>query len=530
MYRNRVDNTITYTPDDVVLFRESPFAAWMERLTLENPDHGIPPDLNSVPPRDRPEPQDDIVATLRAEGRNVALVDWDQDEPDRRAATLEAMRAGADFIVHGQLTVDALAGTASLLMRTSGYSELGDFLYIPCETHSRNTLHSAFRLCFLAHLLQQVQGQMPPQLLIIREGAEVVPLQTEEYIHYFRAVLRRFTQAMATFRKHRMPDPAESSHFGRWTECATEVLKQRAHSEQRRSEELTSEPEQEAEIEVPRLKVANGAEPLQREGSEAARTARASSLHAGAAAPEANSALAQNGAGHTLAEQARMLAPGSYRASTPTGHTPNLARFGRPRADAEGQGVRPATHNRRSSDAALENLEFIGSSPNRMVVDIDTPARRADDPRPAPAPSLRDAALRDAPRQEVARRNGSAGLPELEPRAPVFLPPDVGLDQAFSPGVDRVPEPPAERLRLQPRVGSDAPRGARSVIDLDSAPSPTLAPVVQRAEAEFERLIREDPIFRTIDRNKPRTLPEDEPAPATPFSNSLMTSEDFSDN
>jgi hypothetical protein len=52
MYRYNVDNTATYTPDDIVLFRESPFAIWMERLTLENPDHGILPDIYSEQPQD----------------------------------------------------------------------------------------------------------------------------------------------------------------------------------------------------------------------------------------------------------------------------------------------------------------------------------------------------------------------------------------------------------------------------------------------------------------------------------------------
>ena len=101
MYRYSVDNAVTYTSEDFVLFRESPFACWMERLTLENPDHGIPPDVGSSEPRSSMERQDDIVDTLRAEGRDVALIDWDLDEPGRRTQTLEAMRGGADFIVNG---------------------------------------------------------------------------------------------------------------------------------------------------------------------------------------------------------------------------------------------------------------------------------------------------------------------------------------------------------------------------------------------------------------------------------------------
>ena len=68
MYRYSVDNAVTYTPDDLVLFREAPFALWMERLTLENPEHGIPPDLDSSAPESGARPQDDIVDTLRDEG------------------------------------------------------------------------------------------------------------------------------------------------------------------------------------------------------------------------------------------------------------------------------------------------------------------------------------------------------------------------------------------------------------------------------------------------------------------------------
>ena len=41
-----------------------------------------------------------------------------------------------------------------------------------------------------------------------------------------------FFEAQPPLRKHRMPDPAESSHFGRWSVCANEVLKQRAMAKQ----------------------------------------------------------------------------------------------------------------------------------------------------------------------------------------------------------------------------------------------------------------------------------------------------------
>jgi hypothetical protein len=228
MYHSSGENTITYTSEDLVLFKESPFASWLERLTLENPGHGILPDAGSTPPGNSMLRQDDVAATLRSEARKVVLVDWEESEPLRRSATLFAMREGADFIVNGQLAVGPLAGSSNLLMKTSGYSELGDYLYVPCDTQGKTNLHSAFRLCFIADLLHSLQGVLPPRMLIIRGGADLLPLQTEDHIYHYRAVKQRFMEAQRSFRKHRMPDPSLSAHFGRWSDCANEVLKQRA--------------------------------------------------------------------------------------------------------------------------------------------------------------------------------------------------------------------------------------------------------------------------------------------------------------
>lgn len=289
MYRYSLDNAVTYTSEDFVLFRESPFASWMERLSLENPDHGIPPDVGSLSPLSTMERQDDIAETLRAEERNVALIDWDDAEPTRRAATLDAMRSGVDFVVNGQLALGPLSGSANLLMRTSGYSELGDYLYIPCDTQARTSMHSGFRLCFLADLLHSLQGQLPPQMLIIRSGADVMPLQSEDRIYHYRAVKQRFMEAMRTFRKHRMPDPAESSHFGRWSDCANEVLKQRALREEDGETHLSDSGEQLFEMPLQKVVGAN-------------------------ASPEPDlSAVAAPEATGTLAEQARQIMPGTYQ-------------------------------------------------------------------------------------------------------------------------------------------------------------------------------------------------------------------------
>jgi hypothetical protein len=341
MYRYCVDNAVTYTSEDLVLFRESPFACWMERLTLENPDHGIPPDLDAAPPGNSLKPQDELAETLRSEGKQVALVDWDAEEPGRRRATLEAMRQGIDFIVNGQLALGPLSGSANLLMRTSGFSELGNYLYIPCDTQGKTTMHSAFRLCFLADLLHSLQGQLPAQLLIIRGGSDLLPLHTEDHIYHYRAVKQRFMTAMREFRKHRMPDPAESSHFGRWSDCANEVMKQRALQSENAADGQDL-PAQEPVVET--LAAAVAGTPLGE--PPAPEVIYQNPIEARLATSKG---LKVSG---TLADQARALHPSG--SPSPARRAPLVPV--RPSAPSS----MPSQLSRRAIDRALENLSFIG--------------------------------------------------------------------------------------------------------------------------------------------------------------------------
>ncbi|GHD11519.1 hypothetical protein GCM10007052_11350 [Halioglobus japonicus] len=332
MYRYSVDNAVTYTSEDLVLFRESPFACWMERLHLENPDHGIPPDAGTTEPGDTMTRQDDVAESLLAEGKQVTLINWDIREPQRRSQTLQAMRDGVDFIVNGQLALGPLSGSANLLMRTSGFSELGNFLYIPCDTQGKTTIHSAFRLCFLADLLHGLQGQLPPKMLVIR-GGDLLPLTTDDHIYHYRAVKQRFMNAMRDFRKHRMPDPAESSHFGRWADCANEVMRQRAERDEIENSPLKSESEAVADN-----------EPLQPEaGEETLQVQLQNPIQARLATGRG---LKVSG---TLADQARAL----QVQVVPDVETSE------PQASAE------------AADPELDNLSFIGREPSSMLEDMD---------------------------------------------------------------------------------------------------------------------------------------------------------------
>ena len=539
MYRYSVDNAVTYTSEDFVLFRESPFACWMERLTLENPDHGIPPDVDSQAPHNSMERQDEVADTLCAEGRDVILVDWEADESRRRSATLEAMRSGVDFIVNGQVALGPLSGSANLLMRTSGFSDLGEFLYVPCDTQSKTTMHSAFRLCFLADLLHSLQGQLPPQMLIIRGGTDVMPLNTEDHIYHYRAVKQRFMEAMRSFRKHRMPDPAESSHFGRWSDCAHEVLKQRALREEidGPSTEVTEE-----QLDMPLLAVAGDvvARDLEPAATQRAPDELPLPIMADAARRAGDSQVAKNPM-PTLAEQAVMLdrsALAQASATAAPGHTPNLARA---------MAAAPVTSGRRLADAvvtagetgpaprlfdvALQNLEFIGSSVRgHSIGEIDPEPQPVTETLPhEPALETLHPALPEAAYQ-FPDQGESLSWPEPPPPLLSDLTPDTTLHTgAPLELVEELPlELPATRGKPHPLDSSDHSANSVSVVDLDSAPaaaSPENLPVDKGTAFGWQALNEqtEEPDFLL----EPAGVNEsDECEPS--FSNSLITNKDYS--
>ena len=567
MYRYSVDNAVTYTSEDFVLFREAPFACWMERLTLENPDHGIPADLGSVPPGDSIESQDDMAETLRAQGKDVCLIDWDADEPSRRSATLAAMRRGADFIVNGQLALGPLSGAANLLVRTSGYSELGDFLYIPCDTQARSNLHSAFRLCFLADLLHSLQGQLPPQMLIIRGGDDLVPLQTDSYIYHYRAVKQRFMEAMRGFRKHRMPDPAESSHFGRWSDCAHEVLKQRMLGEEGESGDGADSDYAEPLRKAVGTAVNGGfyaADDSHQPAVQSAESRVAAGSIAGAPVTEVTAVAAGQGGAQgsfTLAEQARMLKPGTYKPG------PGVFRLGPPRAaraaQAEsarerrspnpvresvneappegesapaGEAPRPQ-YNRRASDAALQNLEFIGSSSLPPGFGLDVPRTTELPPtiKSAPAPSLRHPVGHSSARPQVtaaahpAPVSERSGVPVPVPAAPPTEPRAAAGSPQAAP--ERSPQPDRSSIDMDDTYPASPPSGLKT----------------HSEEAPAEALLEEEDIHHgfgvAANRRKPgqqaprpfsdsifndRIFTEGAPRDSR-FSSNLITSDDYED-
>jgi uncharacterized protein len=163
-----LDGMLVFSPSDLIIFMASPFASWMERLSLEQPDHSIESDgrdplLQALANRGI-QHERAYLDHLHAQGLDMVVID-DSDPQAAEAATRDAMQAGAAVIYQARLgrldTEHGFMGIADFLRKQQGASQLGDYHYEPWDTKLARKARPYFviQLCCYADLLQPLQGR-----------------------------------------------------------------------------------------------------------------------------------------------------------------------------------------------------------------------------------------------------------------------------------------------------------------------------------------------------------------------------------
>lgn len=229
-----------FTPTALKLFYESPYASWMEQLDQVQPEHGIRPDLVAMGlgTADEVDPVKNkiFVQQLISSGNQVVIISNDNPATGRQLQTVNAMRAGANFIFNAHLSVVPLTGRIDLLVRTPGSSRLGDFYYLPAQFyHDEPALTDLpVELCCFVDMLEHIQGKRPDELLQITKPNSASPhiarLPSEGYMFDYRKLKIGYRKAQVEFDPEAMPDPAASRHWGRWSRHARNLLMRKARS------------------------------------------------------------------------------------------------------------------------------------------------------------------------------------------------------------------------------------------------------------------------------------------------------------
>jgi len=230
----------TFSPADLKLFYESPYASWMEQYHRVMPDHGIRPDLmaTGAGTADDVDPTKNkvFIDQLKAAGNRVVIIGNDTHVTGRQLATVNAMRAGAHFIFNAHLQVVPLAGRIDILVRTGGASRLGDYHYVPAQFFHREPelTDMPVELCCFVDMLEHLQGYRPEEIMQITNPNSATPhiarLPAEPWMFDYRKLKIAYRKAQMDFDPENMPDPSESRHWGRWSRYARKLLQRRARS------------------------------------------------------------------------------------------------------------------------------------------------------------------------------------------------------------------------------------------------------------------------------------------------------------
>ncbi|MGZ8563778.1 MAG: TM0106 family RecB-like putative nuclease, partial [Candidatus Limnocylindria bacterium] len=165
------------------------------------------------------------LAKLRADGKWVIEIQTEQLRTPGQlhaaeAATLDAMRRGADVIFQATFFDGRWRGHADFLYRTDRPSDLGAYSYDIADTKlSRGVKASAIiQMCVYADLLARLQGVPPETVYVVTGDGQEQPHRLSDYSAYFRYARGRFEQrvlggsdAHATY-----PDPVDHCRVCAW--------------------------------------------------------------------------------------------------------------------------------------------------------------------------------------------------------------------------------------------------------------------------------------------------------------------------
>ncbi|WP_440616928.1 TM0106 family RecB-like putative nuclease [Cysteiniphilum sp. 6C5] len=230
---------IQYSPSDLTLYMESPFASWMDRFASEYP--GQAPQKNSEDELMKSlaqkgyQQEENLATAFAAQGKTLRIIKGESDDK-KHQDTLNAMHQGVDVIAQARLKDDQFAGYADFLVKVEHTlgdrpSVLGNWHYEVWDSKLANELKPSFviQLCCYTQMLSSIQGILPAYITIALGNGENKCLRTADYYDYYQILKSAFIADQNKFDPKQMPDPADSKNWGSWSDYAERLLTEQDH-------------------------------------------------------------------------------------------------------------------------------------------------------------------------------------------------------------------------------------------------------------------------------------------------------------
>lgn len=223
-----------YSPTDLTLFTQSPFALWMNRFASEFSDE--------APEKD---PDDELLSVLQnkgfkhesiqkkafeSQGLLVLTIDG-ESKSIKKQNTIDAMKNGVDVIYQAYLESERFCGYADFLVKTPGASNLGNYHYEVWDTKLSTKAKPEFiiQLCCYVEMLQCIQRKCPQDITVVLGNGTQEKYKIKNYFHYYLSLKNSFLAFHDVFVPNQMPDPSDSKNWGSWSNYAEKLLIERDH-------------------------------------------------------------------------------------------------------------------------------------------------------------------------------------------------------------------------------------------------------------------------------------------------------------
>ena len=162
-----------------------------------------------------------FIEHLRSRTSSIFVVEGSDNDERSVAATLGAMKSGAEIIVQASLSADRWAGRADILQRVEMASELGNWSYEVIDTKlARETKGgTVLQLCLYSEMLGRMQNATPELAHVVAPWTDFKPksFRLADYAAYFRKAKKSLELATLTEADHDLyPHPIDHCDVCRW--------------------------------------------------------------------------------------------------------------------------------------------------------------------------------------------------------------------------------------------------------------------------------------------------------------------------
>ncbi|WP_447978478.1 TM0106 family RecB-like putative nuclease [Candidatus Nitrospira bockiana] len=221
---------LVYSPTDLVRYLGSPFASWMDRYYLENPEAVTPDeetDDEQLIAQTGQDHEQAILAELKAAPAGVVEIRT-TNAATAREETLAAITSKSPVIYQAALHSGQFVGYADFLM----LDDHGCYQVWDTKLARSPKPYYAVQLCCYADMLTEMIGdQVSDRFGIILGTKERVQFRLEDFVHYYRHVKTSFLtmQERFTGRLTDRPEPLPRADHREWTSHAEQFFKERDH-------------------------------------------------------------------------------------------------------------------------------------------------------------------------------------------------------------------------------------------------------------------------------------------------------------